>query len=408
MVLLVVTVRPWTPDIGILRGGMDLFVYRDGSWIIQNGFPLYTAPITSGLLYTYTPFSALVFIPIEKIPPAWSLGVWLAINVAVLIAVVALCWRLLGYRLTPYLLVVSAAIAAGCMFLEPVRTTLFYGQINLVLMLLVVWDFSRAPRAKLRGVGVGIAAGIKLTPAYFVAVFAVVGQWRSAVVATVTFAATIAGAWLILPSDSRQYWTETFFNSERIAPDGHPSNQSVRGVIAHLTGAAAPVWLWLAVAIPVFVVSMVIVAAAYRSGDRLLALSIAGLTSPMVSPFSWSHHWVWFVPFLVYLVDRAFRNPRWWLAIGVVFTAAAAWPYRWSEESVVIGLFLFPPDWAIAQVLMNLFPLVYVVILVWAGIGLWRSRSSGGPEKTLPGEAADIPDATTTAVTHVNPVTKPV
>ncbi|SDH61106.1 alpha-1,2-mannosyltransferase [Rhodococcus triatomae] len=370
-----VTVRPWTPDIGILRGGLDLFVYRDGAWMIQNGLPLYAGPVTLGLLYTYTPFSTLVFIPVEKIPGPWVAGSWLVFNLAVLLAAVVLCWRLLGYRTTPYLVLVSAAIALGSTFLEPVRTTLYYGQINLVLMALVLWDFSRPESSRYRGIAVGVAAGIKLTPVYFVTVFGALRQWRAVAVAVLTFAATVAISWAILPDDSRRYWTQTFFDSARIAPDAHPANQSMRGMVAHLSGGPGPVWLWLAVALPVFLASMAIVVASYRAGDRLLAVAFAGLTSAVVSPFSWSHHWVWFVPLLVHLVDRALRNPRWWAPIVAIFAATAAWPYRWSADSVVVGLFLFPPDWPVAPILQNIYLLVFAVIAVWIAVARWRAGS---------------------------------
>ncbi|WP_156112223.1 glycosyltransferase 87 family protein, partial [Prescottella defluvii] len=76
--------------------------------------------------------------------------------------------------------VVSVLLAVACTFLEPVRTTLFYGQINLVLMALVLWDVSRADGSRIKGVGVGIAAGIKLTPAYFVLYYLVLRKWRAA------------------------------------------------------------------------------------------------------------------------------------------------------------------------------------------------------------------------------------
>jgi hypothetical protein len=80
----------------------------------------------------------------------------------------SVCRRILGYRTTPYLLLVTALTTVTCTFVEPVRTTLFHGQINLVLMLWVLWDFSRPERSILRGVGIGLGAAIKLTPAFFV------------------------------------------------------------------------------------------------------------------------------------------------------------------------------------------------------------------------------------------------
>ncbi|MGO4204581.1 glycosyltransferase 87 family protein [Rhodococcus sp. TAF43] len=377
VVLVFTTVRPWMPTIGIFAGGADLDVYRDGARHVMEDLPLYTEPVIHGLLYTYTPFSTLMFIPFGLLPGGIDRYIWMGANLVLLVAIVALCWRMLGYRITPYLVGVSALLAVACTFLEPVRTTLFYGQINLVLMALVLWDVSRGENSKLKGVGVGIAAGIKLTPAYFVLYYLVLRQWRAAAVAVGTIAATIGASWLVLPNDSWQYWTKTFFESTRIAQDEHPSNQSIRGVIAHLTGKPAPTVLWVVLAAIVVVVSMWIVLRLHRGGEHLLAVTVAGLSAAAVSPFSWSHHWVWFVPLLVYIVHRALTNWWWWLAALVIAVATGAWPYRWDEYVVVVGLFLFPPWWTVADVLMNIYILLYVGVLIGAGIVAARCTPDG-------------------------------
>lgn len=384
VVLLFTTVRPWMPKIGLLAGGADLDVYRDGARHVMEDLPLYTEPVIHGLLYTYTPFSTLMFLPFGLLPGGYDKYLWMAANVALLIAIVALCWRMLGYRITPYVVSASALLAASCTFLEPVRTTLFYGQINLVLLALILWDASRGERSRLKGVGVGIAAGIKLTPAYFVLYYLVLRQWRAAAVAVGSIVATIGVSWLVLPNDSRQYWTETFFESTRIAEDTHPSNQSIRGAIAHLTGKPAPVALWLILVICAVAVSMWIVVRLHRRGETLLAVTVAGLSAAAVSPFSWSHHWVWFVPLLVYVVHRTLTDRRWWIAAVVVYAAAGAWPYQWEADNVVVGLFLFPPWWTLADVLMNVYLLVYLAVLVGAAVIAFRGEPDRVEEKPTP------------------------
>ncbi len=377
-ILVLTTVRPWMPEIGLFAGGADLDVYRDGARHVMEDLPLYTQPVIHGLLYTYTPFSTLVFVPFGLLPLGYDKYIWMAVNLALLVGIVALCWRMLGYRITPRLVGISTLLAVVCTFLEPVRTTLFYGQINLVLMALVLWDVSRDERSRIRGIGVGIAAGIKLTPAYFVLYYLVLRQWRAAAVAIGTIVATIGVSWLVLPDDSRQYWTDTFFESTRIAEDQHPSNQSIRGVVAHLTGQATPVAVWLVLAALVVAVSMWIVVRLHRDGERLLAITVAGLSAAAVSPFSWSHHWVWFVPLLVYIVHRALTNPWWWLGAAVIYLGAGAWPYRWDERVVVVGLFLFPPQWSVADILMNIYLLLYAVVLTGAGVVAFRGTEPSG------------------------------
>ncbi|OUS96503.1 glycosyltransferase 87 family protein [Rhodococcus sp. NCIMB 12038] len=367
VVALLGTVDPWTPKVGLFAGGADLHVYRDGGWRVLHGLPLYSGPVALGLLYTYTPFSAIAFVPLERIPGAYVDNLWMAFNLGVLACCVLLCWRILGYRITPHLLAVAALTAVTCTFVEPVRTTLFYGQINLVLMLWVLWDFSRTERSVLRGVGIGLGAAVKLTPGFFVIQLLALRQWRAAAVATSVFAGTVALAWVIVPNDSRRYWTSTFFDSTRIADDAHPSNQSLRGTLARLTDGQVPPWLWLILAGAVTVVGLVVSVRLYERGERLLSVVLGGLTAAVVSPFSWSHHWVWLVPLMVYLMHRAVSDSRrWWFVCAALFASTAAWPYWWSPDFAVVGLFLFPPSWPVAFVLQNIFVLVYVPVLVSA------------------------------------------
>ncbi|WAM12199.1 glycosyltransferase 87 family protein [Rhodococcus sp. JS3073] len=361
------TVDPWLPKIGLFAGGADLHVYRDGGWRVLHGLPLYGGPVVLGLLYTYTPFSALAFVLLERIPGAFVDDLWMVVNLGVLAGCILLCWRILGYRITPYLLLVTALTTVTCTFVEPVRTTLFYGQINLVLMLWVLWDFSRPERSILRGVGIGLGAAIKLTPAFFVILLLALRQWRAAAVATSVFAGTVALAWVVVPRDSSRYWTSTFFDSTRIADDAHPSNQSLRGTLTRLTDGQAPPWLWLILAGAVAVVGLVVSVRLYDRDERLLSVVLGGLTAAVVSPYSWSHHWVWLVPLMVFVMHRAVSgNGRWWFACAALFVSTAAWPYWWGPNFAVVGLFLYPPSWPVAFLLQNIYVLVYVPVLASA------------------------------------------
>ncbi|RMI33684.1 DUF2029 domain-containing protein [Nocardia stercoris] len=356
---------------GLLAGGLDAHVYRVGADRVLHGQPLYTEPTFFGLQYTYTPFSALAFLPILAVP--WSLLTYVALllNAAALYGCVLASVRMLGYRTTSRTAGVAALLAITCLFLEPVRTTLFYGQVNLVLMLLVLWDVSRPETSRLRGLGVGVAAGVKLVPAYFVAHYLALRRWRAAACAATAFVGTIALAWIVLPADSQQYWFSTFFDSDRIALDTDPANQSIRGVLAHLMHGAAPLWLWAVLAGAVALSSLWLTATLERRGERLLAVTIAGLTSCAVSPFAWGHHWVWFVPFLVHLVHQASTSPRWWAAAAALVVCTGAWAYHWGGEYVSVGIFLLPKPWHSEPVLENSHVLVYVAVLLY---GVVRSR----------------------------------
>lgn len=360
---------------GLLDGGVDLDVYRKGAWHVLNGLPLYVSPVDKDLLfYTYTPFSALLFIPLEALPAEPDRHYVLAANIVVLTAAVVQCWRLLGYRVDRRLVGTSALLALGCVFIEPVRTTLFFGQINLVLMLLVLCDVAGANRRRVAGLGTGVAAGIKLTPAYFVLYYLALRQWRVATVAVATFAVTIAVGWVVLPADSRKYWSGTFVRSDRVGSElAQPSNQSLRGLLARLSGDQPPIWLWLILACAVAGVSLWVAVRLHRAGERLLAVTVVGLTAAVVSPFSWTHHWVWVVPLLVWLVHRALTSWPWWLVPAGLFMLLGAWPY-WlrSNPDPRVGLYAFPNTPVPEIVLTNLYIWLYAVLLFGAGVLVTR------------------------------------
>ncbi|MBJ8348497.1 DUF2029 domain-containing protein [Antrihabitans sp. YC2-6] len=372
-VLLFTTVDPWLPGAGLFMGGIDLDVYRDGAQHVLDGLPLYTEPLTHELLYTYTPFSTLMFVPFALLNGTVGEYIWMGFNFFLLVTIITLCWRILGYRITPYVLALSTLLAVASGFLEPVRTTLFFGQINLVLMLLILWDTARPDGSRIKGVGVGIAAGIKLTPAYFVLYFLALRQWRAAMVAALTIVATVGVSALILPSDSWQYWTKTFFDSTRIGDAFHASNQSLKGAITRLTLAPAPTWVWLLLDAVIAIVSMLVVVRLHRRGETLLAVTLAGMTASILSPFSWSHHWVWFVPLTIWFIHRAVANLWWWTGPIVLFAIAGSWAYQWPLNRLVVGLYLFPPTWVSWDILVNLYVWSYALILAGAAVVAWRA-----------------------------------
>ncbi len=376
VVLALTTIGP-RANWGLLAGGVDLDVYRKGAGHFMSGLPLYDFPVGKTLYYTYTPFSAVLFVPLDLLPAEPDRHYLLAANIAVLTAVVVQCWRLLGYQVDRRLAGISLLVALGCVFLEPVRTTLFFGQINLILMLLVLCDVQSINRSRFAGLGTGVAAGIKLTPAYFVLYYLAMRQWRVATVAVAGLASTIAVGFFLLPEDSRKYWSGTFIRTDRIGNKlEQPSNQSLHGVIARLTGDPHPsTWLWLGLAGLVAVVSMWVAVRLYTAGERLLSVTIVGLTAAAVSPFSWTHHWVWVVPLMVWLVHRALTWWPWWLVPAALFVMLGAWPH-WLQRNPAprIGFYMFPHTYVPEFVLVNMYIWLYAVLLVGAGVLAVRGR----------------------------------
>src|SRR6516165_2403318 len=229
----------------------DLDVYRTGARVLLHGGDLYgRLPRLSngrGLPFTYPPFAALTFVPLAIV--GYSTANWLLTAITIACVAVTLWCFAAGTegqagarmrRLLPWAL-------PAALLLEPVRSTLTYGQINALLMTLVAVDcLARAPRWP-RGILVGIAAALKLTPAVFVLFFLLRRDLRSVARAGLAFAACTGAGFALAPRDSLRYWTHIAYQPARVGGISFVANQSVLGTVARL-GLANPVraWLWLA------------------------------------------------------------------------------------------------------------------------------------------------------------------
>lgn len=396
---------------GLFGNSIDVQVYQAGAQAIWGDGLLYGAPVIGPMLFTYPPFSALVFSPMVPFHHMVAVIAWMVINVVALLALIAIGLRALGYRnsLLFWVLVVLAGL--GVTVLEPVRTTLWLGQINLVLTLLIVADLVRRNTdSRWKGVGVGLAAGIKLTPLIFVAYLALTRQWRAMWTALGTFAATVVVGFLAMPNAAWDYWSGTVTTTSRIGRVDSPANQSVNGFFSQLaayfevdrflepyfgdTVYSAPLWLWAPVALVVLLLGFAAAYGAHRRGRHLLAVTLVGLTGCAVSPFSWGHHWVWVVPLLLIAADVAWRGatraPRtWWrwlgpvAVVGLSFNYWYHWydsgPWHGSDHAIALGLFMMPrwpdPQW---WPMVVLYSGCYPLILAGASIAtlVWCSRTA--------------------------------
>lgn len=332
---------------------LDVMVYRAEGWTVRTGADLYDMRATAARLpTTYPPFAALLFIPLTWVGvgtmrTAATLG-----NLGLLVALVHLSLRLLGRPARLPRAAVTLAVSAGAVWCEPVWTTLRYGQINLLLAVLVLWDLTRRADHRWAGAGIGIAAGIKLTPALFAVFLALAGTalavrrlrrggrgWnvhlRRAAVAAGTFTGTVALAAVAVPHDSRRFWTEIMFAADRAGNGEDTANQSLRGVMARALHTGDPASWWLLPAAAVACAGLAVAVGALLAGDRLphnaaWAAVSCGVTALIVSPVSWSHHWVWAVPMVLLLATEAVRrHDRRWTAgavvAGLLYCSFALW-----------------------------------------------------------------------------------
>ncbi|MFJ2741886.1 glycosyltransferase 87 family protein [Streptomyces sp. NPDC087440] len=319
---------------------IDLTVYRAEGATVLAGGDLYAMRVTAANLpTTYPPFAALLFTPLSLPDPGLLRVLATVGNLALLVALAHLSLRLVGHDNRTTVLWVAAA-AVWC---EPVWTTLRYGQINLAVAVAVLWDLTRREGHRWAGVGIGLATAVKLTPGLFVVFLLLAGlargrrtgtyrgdPWlRQASVAVAAFLAATAGSALLLPRDSRTFWTRALFESTRVGTMEDTANQSLGGVLARLLHTGAPGGWWAAAAALVAAVGLYTAVHAALRGERARAVLTCAVTALLISPISWSHHWVWCVPLIVFLAGEAVRDGRvrtvraW--AAGAVFFSYALW-----------------------------------------------------------------------------------
>jgi alpha-1,2-mannosyltransferase len=297
----------------------------------------------STLSFTYPPFAALVF----ALAAGASVGfLKIVITVASVVALTALCGQSLtaaGVRRRPE---TWFALTTLALLTWPVAYTLHLGEINLILAALIGADLlRRRDGGWWQGIGVGLAAGIKLTPLIFVAYLLLTRRYRAAATAVVTFAATVAAGFVLLPAQSTTFWLDgVFYNQSRIGNTANPSDQSLAGAVARLAGSSAATtagsrpW-WLVAVLVTSLTGIVIAAWAHRRGHRFAGVICCALTGLLISPISWTHHWVWGVPLLVVLTVGAWRRRSIGLglaavAIAVVFCGHIPMPWPGIPPSV--------------------------------------------------------------------------
>jgi alpha-1,2-mannosyltransferase len=313
--------------------GLDLRVYRAGGVAWTQGFPLYVdhfiLPVGgSDLPFTYPPITAVMFSALSVISVSSAITLMIVLNLAALV-VLCLMASANRYGSGTVALVIGLFLAGVSVLLEPVRETLWFGQVNLVLGVLVAAD-CLLPRTKWpRGLLIGLAAAIKLTPAFFVLFFLPRRQWRPVLIAVASFVGFGLLGFVLAPSDTKAYWFGALLDPSRIGRVAYANNQSILGVLERLPLSGTVVTsLWVLLSLIMVALSWIVVVRARRAGDELTALLAVAVAELLISPISWGHHWVWIVPALLLLTSPAWR--RWEvLAVGLpvlaVFGIGPAW-----------------------------------------------------------------------------------
>lgn len=330
------------------------------------------------LPFTYPPFSTLFFWPLTLFPVGVATVLWALVNLGALVSVLAI--TLLSVRPEqrndgpgiPWLTV--ALLTGPAALVEPVMLDLSFGQINLILLAMVLVDLTTritvGSRTLPRGIGIGLATAIKLVPVIFVAYLIVTRQLRAARNAIVTIIACSLAAFALNPVASVAFWTKYLNDPARIGSVTYVSNQSLEGALDRVTHHLWTPWAMESLQAVVVVLGVALAWWAWKTSSTLLAVLVVGDAGLLASPITWAHHMVWIVPILLWLWwgrDRP-AHARWWAgAVGFVFYLAPMWllahgPVADTHER----------GWSL--LVSNSFALLALAMLVGVALSLRRMR----------------------------------
>jgi alpha-1,2-mannosyltransferase len=331
--------------IGLLPYRIDLDVYRIGGRVWLDGGNLYgpLPPTAAGvrLPFSYPPAAAILLSPLS-LPPMAVAGTLLTLLSAGLTAVVlrvflASAWPPAGHSVGPAGWRTAGWLLPVALVLEPVRNTINYGQVNVLLMALVAADCLVQGGRWPRGALIGLAAAVKLTPAAFVLFFLLRRDYRAARTAALSFCVAAAAGFTLAWRDSVRYWTSVVFQSGRPGNPAYAANQSVEAVLTRAGLAPhSPAGLgsWLAACTVLVLLASLGMRPALDRGLDAWALSLNAFAALLVSPVSWSHHWVWGETAMLALACLSLREQRpAWRRGGLSLAAAGT------------ALFAFSPQW---------------------------------------------------------------
>lgn len=283
----------------------DLHVYVVAVTALVHGGSLYGLHAGEAARFTYPPFAGLAFFPMAYLPEPLTRVLWTLLTIA---AVVALCRVVAAHlprRLGP-VSIVWPLLTALVLASKPVQSNLWFGQISVFLTLAVTVDVLALQGRHGQGLLTGIAAAIKLTPLVFIPYLWLVGRRRAAVMAAGAFVLATGIAIALTPSNSHAYWFHYVVHESAALPLANNGNQSIYALLLReglhgsvLTGA------WIGLAATLGCLGLWRSGKAWRAGQPLLSLAMAGCVAILASPISWTHHQLWIL-----------------LAAGGVFTAS--------------------------------------------------------------------------------------
>ncbi|AGN19681.1 putative membrane protein [Corynebacterium glutamicum MT] len=367
---------------------IDAAVYREGALALVNGESLYAQPFDMGdisLPFIYPPIGAILFAP-------WGYFDFITVELAGNLVVIgsSLLLLLCLYLVTNAVLsgrdkLLAFTIAAIswpiALFAEPVFLNADLGQINILIMALVVMDLLPIKRRIPRGVLIGLAAAIKITPLAMLLYFLVKKDFRGIINAVISLLAFTAIGAVLAWENTKEFFSSTLLNLSAEGDSGvdttFQSNSSIQAMLyrwwtskADAEASSLPTILWIVLSLIAVAAVAYLMHQLFSRGLHVEAVMVNAMLMLLISPISWSHHWVWL--------------PLWAVVFFVRYRQHRSHPkfLLWSGVILSVMLLMLPPKWWFGRDGVNVFELNFWEKLLisdwtWLSIGLMITLGLG-------------------------------
>ncbi len=323
---------------------VDLDVYRTGGQMLLSGRPLYdfATPAPQLLPFTYPPIAGMLAVPLAELSWGTAQWVWTAGIFLALVVTVAFAFReVLAAKgdLRRYAPWLFAFLMVTCAYLMPIRDQVRFGQVDILLVALCLADCAARRPWWPRGLLIGLATAVKLTPGVFLIYLLVTRQWRTFFMASFVSALLTLLPFAVIPRDAAGFWFSALLDPERLGANAATTNQSLRAMLIRLylpsETLTSVIWLLLVAVVGWYGFRGAL--RAYRRQEEMTAVALTGLMAVLLSPVAWIHHLAWVVIVLAAIVGDGRDQVRVRIAVGVWLFYVVPVPW-WGVALKVAGV----------------------------------------------------------------------
>lgn len=348
----------------------DFLVYYRGAKAFWESPNVYESLINTGtagdLPYSYPPSSLLFFTPLTLFGETVGLMLFTLVSLVALWWVITLTLRKCSIADAEKWALVSLPLA---IWVDPVHNTFHHGQVNIVLMALVLTDlWWESPKRKYLPTGVltGIAAAVKMTPALFGLYFLFTRNWKALGAAIATGLASLGIAGLLKPEALTYYFTTQIGQMSGVLGLNRSHNQSARGLVARFVPADAQTYFTAIMFAGIVALALLALRRLFASRAKESAVMCIALLSILLAPITWQHHYVWVVPLCILMAVGGIRNANPWPLFLVAVYSTISLVFK-PHMQIVQPMSTSPDSYTVRDLAQSslVFWAILVVFVMW-------------------------------------------